>query len=183
MQRQQLDSELRARVNALIEEGSDIFHEFDLQHRSREWHPFVAANYDDVLDVLLSVHEPGAMFLEWGSATGVITIMADLLGFRAFGIELDSSLVGIARQLAAKYGSVAKFAAGSFLPMGYEWRDPTGDRRTGTVGSGVSGYLELQHPLEDFDVVFAYPWPGEAEIMRDVMQRYGRPDARLILHH
>ncbi|HEX6560299.1 MAG TPA: hypothetical protein VF021_12575 [Longimicrobiales bacterium] len=182
MTNQQLEPGLSARLQALIEEGSDIFHEFDLQHRQRQWHPFVAANYSDVLQILLPLRQPGSMFLEWGSATGVITIMADMLGFQAYGIEIDAPLVDIARGLAAKYESGATFAAGSFLPMGYEWRDPTGDRRTGTVGEGVSGYLELQHPLEDFDIVFGYPWPGEAEIMKDVMQRYGRPDARLILH-
>lgn len=182
MRNNELDPALHTRLSALMEEGSDIFHEFDLLHRQREWHPFVAANYRDVLDVLLPLRQPGAMFLEWGSATGVITIMADMLGFQAYGIEIDGTLVDIARRLATKYQSHATFAAGSYLPMGYEWRDPTGDRRTGTVGEGISGYLELKHPLEDFDIVFAYPWPGEAEIMQDVMRRYGRPDARLILH-
>ena len=29
--------------------------------------------------------------------------------------------------------------------------------------------------------MFGYPWGGEAPVMRDVMQRYGRPDALLLL--
>ena len=32
-------------------------------------------------------------FLEWGSGTGVITIMADMLGFEAYGIEINPALV------------------------------------------------------------------------------------------
>jgi hypothetical protein len=47
----------------------------------------------------------------------------------------------------------------------------------------VSGYRELGHPLEDFDVVFGYPWDGEAPLMLDLMQRYGRADATLLLNH
>ena len=69
-----------------------------------------------------------------------------------------------------------------FLPQGYHWRDPRGDRRTGTLGSGPSGYLELGHPLDEFDVVYGYAWDGEEPVMRDIMQRYGRADALLLLN-
>lgn len=131
---------------------------------------------------MIELRQPGLRFLEWGSATGVITIMADLLGFEAFGIELDAELVDIARGLARRFDSGARFAVGSFLPSGYEWQSSTGDRRTGTIGDGSSGYPELQHPLEDFDLVFAYPWNGEEPIMLDLMQRLGGPQAQLLLH-
>ena len=81
------------------------------------------------------------------AATGVITIMADLLGYDAAGIELDAGLVAIARGLARKYDSKARFAAGSFLPTGYRWVSSDGDMRLGTIGDGPSGYLELGQPL------------------------------------
>ena len=29
--------------------------------------------------------------------------------------------------------------------------------------------------------MFGYPWDGEEPVMRDVMRRYGRPDALLLL--
>jgi hypothetical protein len=108
--------------------------------------------------------------------------MADLLGFDACGIELDPHLVATARTLAARHGSGARFVAGSFLPAGYRWRRGDGDSRTGTIGDGPSGYQQLGHALDDFDVVFGYPWSGEAALMQDLMQRYGRPDALLLLH-
>jgi hypothetical protein len=113
---------------------------------------------------------------------GVVTIMADLLGFEAYGIELDGRLVDTARELAARYDSRARFAVGSFLPTGYQYRSNTGDRRMGTIGEGESGYLALHHPLEDFDIVYGYPWGGEEGVMLDVMRHYGRRDARLLLH-
>ena len=178
----ELDAALRARLDALYEEGRRISGRFARSANERGWHPFIAADYGKVESVLLPLRRPGLRFLEWGSATGVITIMADLLGFEAYGIELDAELLALARALAREFDSGARFAAGSFLPAGYEWASETGDRRLGTIGEGVPGYDELQHPLEDFDLVYGYPWGGEEPVMRDVMLRRGAPGARLLLH-
>jgi hypothetical protein len=177
-----IDAELHSRLAALCAEGWRLFEEFDLRVRDHEFHPFVAADYERVLAALISVRTPGARFLEWGSATGVITIMADLLGFEAFGIEIDSSLVRSARALATQFDSRATFVAGSFLPSGYRWQKPERTAVDWTATDGESGYLQLGRALDDFDVVFAYPWGGEAAMMQDLMKRYGRDDALLLLH-
>lgn len=178
----ELDADLQAKLISLRDEGGRIWADFNTRVRRDAWHPFFAAEYACVEKALIALRQPGLRFLEWGSATGVITIMADLLGFEAFGIELDPELVDIARGLARRFGSGARFAVGSFLPSGYQWESSTGDRRIGTIGDGRPGYPELQHPLEDFDLVFAYPWGGEEPIMLDVMQRRGGTQARLLLH-
>jgi len=174
---------LRARLTALCVEGWALADQFDEEVRQHSFHPFVAAEYDLVVDALVRHRRGNPRFLEWGSATGVITIIADLLGFDAYGIELDLDLVATARKLARRFDSRARFVGGSFLPTGYEWRPLDGDGRTGTLGTGVSGYRELGRSLDEFDVVFGYPWDGERELMLDVMRRYGRDDATLLLHH
>lgn len=176
------EPELAARIAALIEEGRDVWDRFDREVREQRFHPFVPADYDSVLRALVSLRAPGLRFLEWGSATGVIAIMADLLGFEAYGIELDPHLVAIARGLAERHGSGARFAAGSFLPAGYRWKPSSGDGRPGTIGDGASGYLELKHPLDDFDLVYGYPWGGEEPLMRDLMRQYGARGARLLIN-
>ena len=84
-----MDAALRDRIDAVCEEGRAFWHRFDAEVRQDDWHPFVAADYDCVRSTLLSLRRPGRRFLEWGSATGVITIMADLMGFDSCGIELD----------------------------------------------------------------------------------------------
>ncbi len=177
-----LDPAVREEVAALCAEGWAIWEAFSAKATPGEFHPFVAADYETVLAALLPRRGAGLRFLEWGSATGVIAIMADMLGFESFGIELDSDLVHTARDLAERHYSEARFAAGSFLPAGYQWRPTSGDGRIATIGTGASGYLELAHPLDDFDVVFAYPWGGEEPMMLDLMRAYGRPDAYLLLH-
>jgi hypothetical protein len=176
-----LDPVLRARLHALAEEGREIWDRFDVEVRQNGFHPFVAADYENVLQALMALRAPGLRFLEWGSATGIITIMADLLGFEAYGIELDARLVDTARELARKHGSGARFAAGSFLPNGYRYRPRHGDGRLGTIGDGESGYRELGVPLDDFDLVYAYPWGGEEPMMLDLMKSYGGRDARLMM--
>jgi hypothetical protein len=177
-----LDAALRARLDALIDEGASIWDRFDREVRQHTWHPFVAADYEVVLRALLALRSPGGKFLEWGSATGVVAIMADLLGFDAYGIELDAGLVAMARELAARHHSGARFASGSFLPNEYRWRPKGGDGRLGTISTGPSAYAALGLALDDFDVVYAYPWSGEEPMMLDLMRTYGGRRARLLLH-
>ena len=175
------DERVAAQLAEWIDEGWAIFERFDADVRQKRFHPFVAADYDQVLRALLALRAPGQRFVEWGSATGVITIMASLLGFDAYGIELDPALGRIARDLAARFHSRAVFVDGSFIPTGYRWRPATGDGRSGTIGDGPSAYPIIGHALEDFDVVYAYPWGGEEPMMLDLMRAYGRRGGLLLL--
>jgi hypothetical protein len=177
-----LDPRLVARLKSLFDEGWEIWERFDADVRRSEWHPFIPADYERVLEALIPLRASGRRFLEWGSAAGVITITADLLGFDAFGIEIDGDLVEAARALAARSGSQARFAQGSFLPAGYVYRPRDGDGRTGTIGQAASGYLALGRALDEFDVVYAYPWDGEQPMMLDLMRQYGSPDAIFLLN-
>lgn len=177
-----VDDQLRARLDDLCAEGWALYDRFTEELGVDRFHPFVAADYEVVREALLRCRQPGKRFLEWGSATGVITVMADLLGFDAYGIELDEALVTTARDLARKFDSRAQFATASLLPEGYRWRASNGDSRTGTLGTGPSGYLKLGHPLDEFDVVFGYAWDGEEPVMQDIMKHYGRAGALLLLH-
>jgi SAM-dependent methyltransferase len=177
-----LDPELLTRLKQLCDDGWEIWSRFDVEVRADSFHPFVAADYERVLEALTALRKPGLRFLEWGSATGVITIMADLLGFEAYGIEMDEELVRQARQLATDWNSDAHFACGSFLPAGYHYRGEKDDPRLGTIGAGESGYLELGIHLDEFDVVYGFPWPGEEHMMLDLMKSYGSPEALLVTH-
>lgn len=167
---------------ALCAEGWSLFDEFDRRVRDRHFHSFVAADYEAVLAALRPLRKPETRFLEWGSATGVITIMADLLGFDAVGIEIDASLIRTSRDLAMRYGSKATFVEGSFLPTGYSWRSPVGNAVSWTTVSGPSAYVAMGAAMDEFDVVFGYPWGGEAPMMLDLMRRYGREKALLVLY-
>jgi len=175
------EAELFGRLRDLCEEGIEISTRIEAA-RGGEWHSFIPAYYGVVLRVLLSIRGERGRFLEWGSAIGVIAIMADLLGFEAYGIEIAPELVEEAEGLAKRYDSNARFVAGSFVPEGYEFVSATGDRRLGTVGVGEAAYGKLGFKLSDFDWVHAYPWPGESAVLQDIMRQHGSPDGQLLLH-
>ena len=60
----------------------------------------------------------GTLFCEWGSGFGVVTCLAALLEFDAYGIEVDSTLVRASRRLAADFDLPVEFAQGGFIPAG-----------------------------------------------------------------
>lgn len=177
-----LDPALLARIDRIIQEGWSRWERFDEEVRQKDFHPFVPANPRVVLEALRPHAAPGVRFLECGSGMGVITVLADLLGFDACGIELDAQLAREAEELARAAGSAARFVTGSFLPEGYRWNRRTRDQRLGTIGEGPSGYLQLGTHLDQFDLVFAYPWSGEESVFLDLMSEYGHPDALLLLY-
>ena len=65
---------LQDRLAGLCHEGWEIFEQFSRSSVEDEFHPFVAAEYEVVQAVLVRFRGEGLKFLEWGSATGVITI-------------------------------------------------------------------------------------------------------------
>lgn len=177
-----VDDALRARLHAVCAAGWEFFEQFDRTVRERGFHAFIPSDYDMVLASLMEHRAAGRRFLELGSGSGIITILADLAGFDACGIEIDLELSNTARELAQRFGSHARFVHGSFFPAGYTYRSANGDLRTGTLGEGRSGYQELGLALDDFDVVFGYPWGGEEPVLLDLMKRYGSPEALLLMH-
>ena len=144
---------------------------------------FVPADHVEVFQALQKVAQPGDTFLEWGSGVGGITILADFLGFEAFGIEIEPDLVELARELAERHGSGAKFATGSFVPSDFDWSTEHADGDFHTDPSGGDGYELLDVSPADFDVIYAYPWPGEENFLRDIFDDFARPGALFLTYN
>jgi hypothetical protein len=136
--------------------------------------PFVASQYEEVRDVLagLVTDEP-QVFLEWGSAVGAVTILADLMGFEAYGIEIEPDWVEAARRLAAEFDSDAEFLEGSFLPRDF---DEFEDSETLVLGL-PDAYDDHVVAIDDADVIYAYPWPDDRDVHLEVFHRYAHPGA------
>ena len=108
--------------------------------------------------------------------------MADLLGFEAYGIEIEPWLVDRSIELADQFGSAAIFAEGTFVPLAYqdEIEHLSGDYLTPTNGSYAFDELGLE--LSDFDLVFAYPWPGDEDWLGELIRRHARADTILLTY-
>jgi hypothetical protein len=140
---------------------------------------FVPSDYprvDRVLRGLIEELGRGLLFCEWGSGVGVVAGLASLAGFDAVGIEIDAGLVDAARRLADDFRLPVAFMHGSFLPPG-----------TRVDADGLVWLTTSHAPVacgpDDFDVIFAYPWSGESDVIASIFERHARPGALLLTYH
>ncbi len=134
---------------------------------------FVASDYELVYRTLrtLRQNEPDLRrFCEWGSGLGVVAGLASQLGFQAYGIELDARLVAASQRLLDAHQLTPTIVGGSFVPASYRQREAATDLDARTVWSGPDAYQDLDCDLDDFHVIFAYPWPTEEEHYQDVFR-------------
>ena len=113
----------------------------------------------------------------------MVSCLAALLGFDAFGIEADGDLVEAAGRLAADFGLPVQFTCGNFLPAGAASRAAARGEFAWLAAGGPAGYDALGLDLEDFAVVYAYPWPDEERLMAAAFGRHSRPGAVLATYH
>lgn len=125
----------------------------------------------------------GPRFCEWGSGFGVVTCLAAWLGLEAYGIEIDGDLVRAARQLAADFGVRAEFLQDSFIPPGSERSLDAGEVAAWLTVQPSTVHEEWGLDPEDFDLIFAYPWPDEEQVIDDLFQRHAAPGALLLTYH
>jgi hypothetical protein len=146
---------------------------------------FVPSDFHAGFRVLRSLAEtaivPGSLFCEWGSGFGVVACLAAMLDFDAYGIEMEPELVSAARQLAADFDLPAQFIRGSFIPTG---ADAGGDEPFAWLNTDESNMEEeLGLAVDDFGVIFAYPWPDEERLTTDLFERYASVGAVLVTYH
>ncbi len=126
---------------------------------------------------------PGDDFCEWGAGFGIAACLAAKLGYHAFGIEIEETLVTEAQSLAEDAGLDVQYACGTFIPEGgdhyldlmgeFEWLKPGGD----------CGYTLLDYEPDEFDLFFAYPWPGEEDVIEGIFEEYAARGALLLTDH
>jgi len=141
------------------------------------FHGYVSADYQAVYDSLAQLKGRALTVLEWGSGLGVVTIMASRMGFEAYGIEAEASLVEFSEELALGYGPKAKFAQGSFIPDQFQWNPTDGDNMIRTVVDAASAYNDLEMEIRDFDLIYSYPWPNERVLYHHILREFACPEA------
>lgn len=177
--------ELPARIRNLILESDRRTRDF----LARNTVPgFVLSDFERVGRALQAIGEnnlaPGESCCEWGSGFGVVALMAACLDFRACGIEINADLVDEAAALAADYDLEVEFACGTYVPHGGEDLTDTVDEEFDWLrAGGACGHEALGVDPSDFDLIFAYPWPGEEQVIDDLFERYAADSALLLTYH
>ena len=126
---------------------------------------------------------PGNLFCEWGSGFGVVACLASMLDFDACGIEIEGELVDEARRLADDFDLPVEFVRGSFIPPGSS-RRLAPDSAFGWLNtSSDTAHEELGYGPDDFDAIFAYPWPDEERGVTALFERHAGAGAVLLTYH
>ena len=148
---------------------------------------FVPCNYGAAYGILqhLAAHAAaaGTLFCEWGSGFGVVSCLAALLEFDAYGIEVDSTLVRASRRLAADFGLPVEFVQGSFIPAGDRLLMRAAGSFAWLTTTEAPAHEQLGLATEDFGIIFAYPWPDEERALGQLFERHAAAGALLVTHH
>ena len=179
------EGDLPAAVTSLLVDADRRIDAFLESSAGQRTPAFVPSDFEQVYQALRAVAEdqlaPGRYFCEWGSGFGVVTVLAALLNFRASGIEFEKSLVTLARKLAADHEVGVEFASGNFIPAGGEEHLAPDQDFCWLVEGGPCGHEELGLDPDDFDLIFAYPWPGESQVIFDLFDHFAADGSLLLV--
>lgn len=183
---------LPRRVTDLLADADERIERFHFDHREAPLPGFVPSDFVAAHHALCAINDgglsPGHRFAEWGSGLGVVTCLAGLVGFDSVGIEIERDLVVEAERLADDHAIEVEFVCGSYVPYG---GDDVLDAHAGDLdrevtwlrSDGDDAYDLLGLDADDFDLVFAYPWPGEEGVVFDLFAEFAAVGALLLTHH
>jgi hypothetical protein len=148
---------------------------------------FVPSEFEFAYSVLQALASAaptlGHLFCEWGSGFGVVACLAAMLDFDACGIEIEGNLVDAAEQLASDFDLPVEFVCGSFIPKSAQVCSEADNGFAWLVTDKDTTEEELGLAVDDFGVIFAYPWPDEERLIDDLFERYAAVGAVLVTHH
>jgi hypothetical protein len=177
-------AELPVEVKRFIAEAEERIDRFQSECRVPA---FVPCDYAAAFGVLRALSDGtlarGRRFCEWGSGFGVVVGLAAMLDFEACGIEIEAGLVEEARKLADDFALPIEFVQGSFVPPGAEDRVHTGGTYSWLTTESDYAYDDLALEVSDLDVVFAYPWPDEEDVVCTLFEHYAGTGAVLATYH
>lgn len=187
------DIDIPAPIEAFINEADarcDQFYDAQLNKRFPRYVPSEPAQVYAALHNVTKKGLPlGTNFVEWGSGFGVGTGFAALLGYDATGIEIEAKLVEKAEALLAHQKIDAEFLAISYIPEGYISYDALSGHdivRDDSFSHHVNHqprYDGMDIDVEEIDLFFVYPWPGEQEMMLKLFDAVAGEGAILIAYY
>ena len=164
------------------------------QHRingAMSFRGFVPSDYTAIYQCLRVVHDTqlltGDRFCEWGSGVGVVASLAAMIGFESFGIEYDTNLCTVAEGICEDFDIPVEVVNGSFIPEGVEdLIDHAFATHNGELALHTDpdlAYEEMGYAINDFNLIFAYPWPNDLELTCEIFDRCAAQGALLLTYY
>ncbi|MEM6981269.1 MAG: class I SAM-dependent methyltransferase [Planctomycetota bacterium] len=155
-------------VTAMITDVRNRIEVFQDRWDQPQIEQFVAADYELVYQALIHIKESqltiGSQFLEWGCGFAAVSVLAASLGYNAFGVEAEADLLPHGHRTVhdwtGELGGHVELFEGNFLPPGTSRlaEDPTLPSLHHPV---ADAYETLGLNIDDFAIIYSYPWPGE----------------------
>ena len=134
----------------------------------------------------------GRVYCEWGSGYGIGSCFAALLGYEAYGVEIEPELAKASVELADDFDINIQIINDDYMPEGFECGKGIGGAELvrpeqQTFGYGnfdeVARYEGMDHGLDEVDLFFIYPWPGEQEFVQEFFHAVAGDGAILLAYY
>lgn len=178
-------TEANRRIDRLFESGRN--------KRIPRFIPSDAIAIYNALDFITSEDFPlGRVYCEWGSGYGIGSCFAALLGYEAYGIEIETELATASEELANDFGINIQIINSDYMPEGFECGNGIGGAELVRSEQQVFGYGNcdevaryegMDHGLDEVDLFFIYPWPGEQEFVQEFFHAVAADGAILLAYY
>jgi hypothetical protein len=174
-------------VWSLLAEADERIETFMDVHRGEPVPGFYPSDFRMVYHALLYLDRQDGLanrrVCEWGSGFGVVSCLAAYFGATVYGIEADRRLVDEALALVRDRDVSVQFFHGSFVPSSARDSWQFADDLIWLDLSARSAYPRVGLDPVDFDLVYAYPWPGEERVILDLFDDHAMEGAMLLTYH
>ena len=185
---------LPEKVKNYLRDANKLIDELFETERNRKIPQFIPCNDELLYHWLAAIKTSelclGKVYCEWGSGYGVGACLASLLGYESYGIEIEKSLTEASRKLAEDSNIAVTIIERDYMPEGFECYEGSGgaelikpENYTYQDRSGLRpGYEGMDANLDEVDLFFIYPWPGEQEFVLEFFQAVAADGALCLIY-
>ena len=184
-----LEKELQ-QIIQLGAERTQTFHDSNRDHPIKGFH---SSDFEEACRWLVSLkaqpefRESRPTFCEWGSGLGIVSLLAEKTGYQATAIELEFRLHQEAIRIHEKFDSHCQCIHGSFIPDKISATArlclPESSESMWLGLDGPAAYSRIDSSVDSFDVIYAYPLPGESDFVMELFDVAAKREAFLLTFH